>query len=68
MEELQEVFESGEEPAPGTGRLSDEVPVIKALLAEAASKQGSPEQFQLRGKKVAKKVPKGKAAAQPVLE
>ncbi|XP_040427213.1 X-ray radiation resistance-associated protein 1 [Cygnus olor] len=68
MEELQEVFESGEEPAPGKARLSDEVPVIKALLAEAASKQGSPEQLQLRGKKVAKEVPKGKAAAQPVLE
>ncbi|KAM9203424.1 X-ray radiation resistance-associated protein 1 [Mergus octosetaceus] len=68
MEELQEVFESGEEPAPGTARLSDEVPVIKALLAEAASKQRSPEKLQLRGKKMAKKVPKGKAAAQPVLE
>lgn len=68
VEELQEVFESGEEPAPGTAGLSDEVPVIKALLAEAASKQRSPEKLQLRGKKGAKKVPKRKAVAQPVLE
>ncbi|KAI6079225.1 X-ray radiation resistance-associated protein 1 [Aix galericulata] len=68
VEELQEVFESGEEPALGTARLSDEVPAIKALLAEAASKQRSPEKLQLRGKKGAKKVPKRKAAAQPVLE
>lgn len=67
MEELQEVLESGEEPAPGTARLSDELPAIKALLAEAASKQKA-EKLQLRGKKVAKKVPKKKAAAQPVLE
>ncbi|XP_035199638.1 X-ray radiation resistance-associated protein 1 isoform X2 [Oxyura jamaicensis] len=68
MEELQEVLESGEEPAPGTARLSDEVPVIKTLLREAASKQRSPEKLQLPGKKVAKEVPKGKAAAQAVRE
>ncbi|XP_071889040.1 X-ray radiation resistance-associated protein 1 isoform X2 [Anas platyrhynchos] len=60
VEELQEVLESGEEPAPGTARLSDEVPAIKALLAEAASKQKA-EKLQLRGKKMAKKIGKSRA-------
>uniref|UniRef100_A0A8B9VHY8 X-ray radiation resistance associated 1 n=1 Tax=Anas zonorhyncha TaxID=75864 RepID=A0A8B9VHY8_9AVES len=60
VEELQEVLESGEEPAPGTARLSDEVPAIKALLAEAASKQKA-EKLQLRGKKGAKKIGKSRA-------
>ncbi|XP_072707088.1 X-ray radiation resistance-associated protein 1 [Ciconia boyciana] len=59
MEEFREVFEIppatvGEEMA----KPSDEVQVVKALLAEATSKQGSPKQLQLPGKRVAKKVPK----------
>ncbi|XP_063183935.1 X-ray radiation resistance-associated protein 1 [Chroicocephalus ridibundus] len=48
MEEFQEVFKIlpttvGEEMA----KLSDEAWVVKALLAEATSEQGSPEQLQL---------------------
>lgn len=63
MEEFREVFELhpatvGEE----TAKPSDEVPVVKALPAEATSKQGSPEQLQLPGKRAAKKVPKAQAA------
>ncbi|KAM6099591.1 X-ray radiation resistance-associated protein 1 [Theristicus caerulescens] len=59
MEELREVFEipaatAGEERA-GT---SDEAQVVKALLAEATSRQGSPEQPRLPGKREAKKLPK----------
>ncbi|XP_059680816.1 X-ray radiation resistance-associated protein 1 [Gavia stellata] len=59
MEEFQEVFEIlpatfGEDMA----KLSGEAQVIKALLTEATSKQGSPKQLQLPGKRVAKKVPK----------
>ncbi|XP_050768062.1 X-ray radiation resistance-associated protein 1 [Gymnogyps californianus] len=59
MEEFQEVFEIppatvGEEMA----RPSDEAQVVKALLAEATSKQGSPKQLQLPEKRAAKKVPK----------
>ncbi|KAM6144684.1 X-ray radiation resistance-associated protein 1 [Phoenicopterus ruber ruber] len=59
MEEFQEVLEIlpatlGEEMA----KLSDEAQVVKALLAEAISKQGSPKQLQLPGKRAAKKVPR----------
>ncbi|XP_075583867.1 X-ray radiation resistance-associated protein 1 [Pelecanus crispus] len=59
MEEFQVVLEIppatvGEE----TAKLSQEVQVVKALLAEATSKQGSPKQLQLPGKRAAKKVPK----------
>ncbi|XP_075000142.1 X-ray radiation resistance-associated protein 1 [Calonectris borealis] len=59
MEEFQEVFEIpratvGEEMA----KPSDEAQVVKAPLTEATSKQGSPKQLQLPGKRVAKKVPK----------
>ncbi|XP_019467713.1 X-ray radiation resistance-associated protein 1 isoform X2 [Meleagris gallopavo] len=56
MEELQEVFETSKELAPGTTRLWDEVPVVKALLA--ASKQKRSKQLLLPGKKASKKVPK----------
>lgn len=59
MGQFQEVFEIppatvGEEKA----KPSEEEQVVKALLAEAASKQGSPEQLQLPGRRTAKKVPK----------
>lgn len=56
MEELQEVFETSKELDPGTTRLWDEVPVVKALLA--ASKQRRSKQLLLPGKKASKKVPK----------
>ncbi|XP_015708118.1 X-ray radiation resistance-associated protein 1 [Coturnix japonica] len=61
MEELHEVYEMGKELAPGTTRLWDEVPVVKALLA--ASKQRRSEQLLLSEKKVSKKVPKVKSTA-----
>ncbi|XP_010166161.1 X-ray radiation resistance-associated protein 1, partial [Antrostomus carolinensis] len=59
MEEFQEVFEIptttvGEEMTKSLGELQ----VIKALLAEETSKQGSPKQLQLPGKRMAKKMPK----------
>ncbi|XP_074966890.1 X-ray radiation resistance-associated protein 1 [Phalacrocorax aristotelis] len=58
MEEFQEVFEIppatiGEE----TATPSREGHVVKALLAGATSKQGSPKQRQLPGRRVAKKAP-----------
>ncbi|KAM9300311.1 X-ray radiation resistance-associated protein 1 [Morus bassanus] len=59
MEEFQEVFEIP--PATvskETAKPSDEAQVVKALLAEATSKQGSRKQRQLPGQRVAKKVPK----------
>ncbi|XP_021239815.1 X-ray radiation resistance-associated protein 1 isoform X2 [Numida meleagris] len=61
MEELQEVFETGEELVPGTATLWNEIPVVKALLA--ASKQRRPEPLLLPGKKAAKKVPEVKSTA-----
>lgn len=61
MEELHEVYEMGKELAPGTTRLWDEVPVVKALLA--ASKQRRSEQLLLSEKKASKKVPKVKSTA-----
>ncbi|XP_009889317.1 PREDICTED: X-ray radiation resistance-associated protein 1 [Charadrius vociferus] len=59
MEEFQEVFEIlpatlGKEMA----KLSDEAHVVEALLMEATSEQGNPEQLQLPGKTAAKKMPK----------
>ncbi|XP_065482911.1 X-ray radiation resistance-associated protein 1 [Caloenas nicobarica] len=53
MREFQEMFQ-----IPPATLSEDEEQVIKALLAAATSKQGSPKQLQLPAKSVAKKVPK----------